>query len=206
MQQKGSRHPLVAGGGPSEAGPISNRCQGESWRARQREGGLMGWDGGPRGERRLEQGVEFLPLRDQGRDRYPFPPHPSNAVSPAGLSARPRMGRCSSSSPQTGKGLWVVAPSPDERWILIILSGSEQVCTKIGFVSTAKLQDLSPAPGEQTSTRPRLKPGSEFDELPQFDTCSLVNELLFARGLRACQVVNMKQLRHAEGADRMGRS
>lgn len=27
MQQKGARHSLVAGGGPAEAGPISNRCQ-----------------------------------------------------------------------------------------------------------------------------------------------------------------------------------
>lgn len=44
MQQKGSRHPLVAGGAPSEAGPISNRCQGESWRESERKGADgMGW-------------------------------------------------------------------------------------------------------------------------------------------------------------------
>ncbi|XDV31891.1 hypothetical protein PO909_002821 [Leuciscus waleckii] len=64
----------------------------------------------------------------------PFPPHPSHSlhpspVSPAGLSARPRMGRCSSSSPQTGKGLWVDAPSQDERWSLIILLGSAAMCS-----------------------------------------------------------------------------
>ncbi len=54
MLQKGSRHPLVAAGAPSEAGPISNRCQGESWRERGADG--MGW--GSPGRTEASAGVE----------------------------------------------------------------------------------------------------------------------------------------------------